>query len=122
MPVNNKFAVESLPFSDVPNQTKLFIEYQKNPLSLSEYYPNAVHSHTEITEYIPKVLENYKADRDAVCDALEEMNRKFGAGEKTLENISFIWKIKKLQIIIHIVRNSYFFIYILSFNDFSFNE
>lgn len=90
MPVDNRFAVESLPFSGIPNQSKLFIEYQKNPRSLSEYYPNAVNSHTEITEYIPKVLENYKADRSAVCDALEEMNRKFGADKKTLENINLL--------------------------------
>ena len=90
LPVNNSFQVESLPFADVPNQTKLFIEYQQNPRLLSEYYPNAANSHTQISEYIPQVLENYKADRKAVCDALEEMNKNFGAGEKTLENINLL--------------------------------
>ncbi|CAN5746966.1 bacillithiol biosynthesis cysteine-adding enzyme BshC [soil metagenome] len=87
---NNSFLVESLPFSDIPNQSKLFLEYQQNPLALSEYYPNAVGSHTEISNYIPKVLENYRADREAVCDALEEMNKKFDAGEKTLDNINLL--------------------------------
>ena len=90
LPVNNSFSVESLTFADVPQQSKLFIEYQQNPLALSEYYPNAVNSHTQISEFIPKVLENYKADREAVCDALEEMNKNFGAGEKTLENINLL--------------------------------
>ncbi len=90
LPVNNSLQVESLPFSDIPGQTKLFTEYQQNPLSLKNYYPNIVASHTEISNYIPKVLENYKVDRDAVCDALEEMNKKFGAGEKTLENINLL--------------------------------
>ena len=90
MPVNNSFPIESLAFAEVPNQSKLFIEYQQNPRLLAEYYPNAVNSHTQISEYIPKVLENYKADRGAVCDALEEMNKNFSAGEKTLENINLL--------------------------------
>ena len=90
LPVNNSFSTESLSFADVPNQSKLFIEYQQNPRSLAEYYPNAVNSHTQISEYIPKVLENYKADRGAVCDALEEMNKNFCASEKTLENINLL--------------------------------
>lgn len=89
-PVENSFKVESLSFTDIPNQSKLFIEYQNNPLSLAEYYPNAVSSHAEISEFIPKVLENYRADRNAVCNALEHINRKFGAGEKTLENINLL--------------------------------
>lgn len=90
LPQSNSFEVESLPFSEIPNQSKLFIEYQKNPLRLSEYYPNAVGSHAEISNHISTVLENYKADRSAVCAALEEMNVKFGAGEKTLENINLL--------------------------------
>jgi bacillithiol synthase len=90
LPKNNSFLIESLPFSGIPNQSKLFLEYQQNPLALSEYYPNAVGLHTEISNYIPTVLENYKADRGAVCDALEEMNKNFGANEKTLENINLL--------------------------------
>ncbi len=86
----SSFLIESLPFSEIPGQSKLFIQYQKNSRLLSDYYPNAVASHTEISNYIPKVLENYKADRQAVCDALEEMNKKFGAGSKTLENINLL--------------------------------
>ena len=48
LPVNNSLQIESLPFSEIPGQTKLFIEYQQNPLSLKNYYPNIVASHTEI--------------------------------------------------------------------------
>ena len=86
----NSFAVESLPFSDIPGQSKLFVEYQQNPLSLKEYYPEVVGSHTQISQRIPDVLANYKADRNLLCDALEEMNKKFDAGEKTLENIRLL--------------------------------
>ncbi len=81
---------ESLPFSEVPNQSKLFIDYQNNPLALKEYYPLAVESHTQISQRIPEVLANYKADRNLLCDVLEEMNRSCRASEKTLENIKLL--------------------------------
>lgn len=87
---DNLFAAESLSFSDVPNQSKLFIEYQQNPLLLNKYYPETVESHTQISRRIPEVLANYKADRNLLCDALEEMNKKFDAGAKTLENIKLL--------------------------------
>lgn len=81
---------ESLPFSEVPQQSKLFIEYQNNPLALKKYYPAAVASHTQIAERIPEVLENYKVDRDALCDILEKANRANGASAKTLENLELL--------------------------------
>ncbi|MBA3600055.1 MAG: bacillithiol biosynthesis cysteine-adding enzyme BshC [Acidobacteria bacterium] len=81
---------ESLPFSEVPNQSKLFIDYQNNPLALKEYYPLAVESHTQISQRIPEVLASYKADRNLLCDVLEEMNRSCRASEKTLENIKLL--------------------------------
>lgn len=81
---------ESLPFERVPGQSKLFTQYQSDPDALRRFYPNAVVSHTQITDRIPEVLANYKADRNVLCDALEETNRKFGATEKTLENIRLL--------------------------------
>jgi bacillithiol synthase len=84
------FPIETLPFSEIPGQSKIFVEYQRNPRGLQKYYPLAVSSHTEISQHIPKVLENYKTDRNALCDALEEMNRACGAGEKTLSNIELL--------------------------------
>ncbi len=84
------FRIESLPFSSIPHQLKLFLEYQKNPLALTKFYPFAPESHTEISQNIGKVLANYKTDRNLLCDDLEETNKNFGAGEKTLENISLL--------------------------------
>ncbi len=81
---------ESLPFSEVPNQSKLFIDYQTNPIALKKYYPLAVESHAQISQRIPEVLANYKADRQMLCDVLEEMNRSCRASEKTLENIKLL--------------------------------
>ena len=87
---NVTIRAESLPFSEIPGQSKLFVEYQNDPESLRRFYPNAVRSHTQIADRIPEVLSNYKSDRNALCDALEETNRKFGASEKTLENIKLL--------------------------------
>ena len=81
---------ESLPFAAVPHQSKLFIDYQENPLQLKKYYPLAVESHTQISQRIPEVLANYHADRDLLCDVLEESNKLAGAGEKTLANIRLL--------------------------------
>lgn len=81
---------ENLPFSDVPHQSKLFIEYQANPLALKKYYPSTVASHTQISQRIPEVLSNYKVDRDALCDILEESNRANGAGAETLNNLQLL--------------------------------
>ncbi len=92
MNVNQKLRVETLPFEAIPGQSKLFVQYQKDPLSLKKYYPSVVHSHTEIANRIPEVLENYKADRSLLCDALLETNQKFGASEKTFANIDLLRK------------------------------
>jgi len=81
---------ESLPFSEVPNQSKLFIDYQNKPLELQKYYPLAVESHTQISQRIPEILANYKADRQMLCDVLEEANISNGASDKTLENIQLL--------------------------------
>ena len=87
---NVTIRTESLPFSDIPGQSKLFAQYQSDPLSLRRYYPNAVESHTQIADRIPDVLANYKADRTILCDALAETNRKFGATPETLANIELL--------------------------------
>lgn len=91
-PMGNNITLraESLSFAEIPGQSKLFVQYQSDPGSLRKYYPNVVESHTQIADRIPEVLANYKADRQFLCDALEETNKKFGATEKTLENIKLL--------------------------------
>jgi bacillithiol synthase len=83
-------SVESVPFSEIPGQSGLFTRYQSDPLSLRSYYPNVITGYTDTAARIPEVLERHTADRDVLCDALEEMNRKFGATEKTLANIELL--------------------------------
>jgi bacillithiol synthase len=79
--------VETIPFDQIPQQTRLFLDYLRDPIALRRFYPEAVRSHYEVSERRDRVLANHKTDRATVCDALEQMNRSWGAGEKTLANI-----------------------------------
>jgi bacillithiol biosynthesis cysteine-adding enzyme BshC len=80
--------VETLPFERIPHQTRLFLDYLRDPLSLRRFYPSAVRFHHELAERAPEVLAAHKVDRRQLCDALEAMNRNWGAGRETLDNIA----------------------------------
>lgn len=80
--------VETLPFERIPNQTRLFLDYLQDPIALRRFYPSAVRFHHELAERAPEVLAAHKPDRRELCDALEGMNKTWGAGDETLANIS----------------------------------
>ena len=40
--------VESVPFDQVPSQSRLFLDYLKDPTALREFYPTAVKFHHEL--------------------------------------------------------------------------
>lgn len=79
--------VETLPFDQVPQQTRLFLDYLRDPTALSRFYPEAVRFHYDLSARAERVLGAYQTDRAALCDALERMNRGWGAGDQTLANI-----------------------------------
>jgi bacillithiol synthase len=79
--------VETIPFDQIPQQTRLFLDYLRDPSALRRFYPEAVRAHYEVSERRERVLANHKTSRPTVCDALERMNRGWGASEKTLANI-----------------------------------
>ncbi|HYY58342.1 MAG TPA: bacillithiol biosynthesis cysteine-adding enzyme BshC [Pyrinomonadaceae bacterium] len=80
--------VASLSFERIPNQSRLFLDYLRDPVALRRFYPSAVRFHHELAERVPEVLSAHKTDRAALCDALEEMNRAWGAPSETLANIA----------------------------------
>jgi bacillithiol biosynthesis cysteine-adding enzyme BshC len=79
--------VERLPFERVPHQSRLFLEYLKDPTALRRFYPEAVRFHYELDARARRVLDNHATDRAALCDALEAANASWGAGAETLDNI-----------------------------------
>ena len=82
--------VESVPFDQVPNQSRLFLDYLKDPTALREFYPTAVKFHHELPARVPEVLAAYKNNRPALCDALHDMNASWGAAAETLNNIDLL--------------------------------
>jgi bacillithiol biosynthesis cysteine-adding enzyme BshC len=80
--------VETIPFEAIPHQSRLFLDYLKDPRALSRFYPSAVRFHHELPERVPEVLGAYSTDRATLCDALEDMNRGWGATDETLANIT----------------------------------
>ena len=89
-PEESGLRVETIPFDRIPHQSRLFLDYLKDPVALRRYYPSAVHFHHELQDRVPEVLAAYRVDRNAVCDALAAMNSRWGAGEPTLKNIELL--------------------------------
>jgi bacillithiol biosynthesis cysteine-adding enzyme BshC len=80
--------LETLPFARIPQQSRLFLDYLADPTALRRYYPNAVRFHHELAARATEVLAAHKTDRSVLCDALEEMNTRWGAGAETRRNIA----------------------------------
>lgn len=89
-PEESGLRVETLTFDRVPHQSRLFLEYLKDPVALRRFYPSAVRFHHELPQRAPEVLAAYRVDRSAVCDTLAAMNKHWRAGEATLGNIEML--------------------------------
>jgi bacillithiol biosynthesis cysteine-adding enzyme BshC len=76
-----------LPFARIPQQTKLFLDYLRDPVALRRFYPCAVRFHHELAGRAPEVLAAHQTDRAALCDALHALNVDWGAGAQTLQHI-----------------------------------
>jgi bacillithiol synthase len=82
--------VETLPFDQIPQQSKLFLDYLRDPLALRHFYPEAVRSHVDLPARKDRVLSSYATDRQQLCAALERMNRGWEASEAALGNIRLL--------------------------------
>ena len=79
--------VETVPFDQIPQQSRLFLDYLRDPVALRRFYPEAVKHHYDLPNRRERVLTNYKTDRDTLCGALERMNQAWGASEETVRHI-----------------------------------
>ena len=85
---SNGLRSDRLPFSEIPGQSKLFLDFLNDPGSLRKYCPSAVAGHEDLVDRVPDVLANHTTDRDVLCDILSDQNAKYAAGEKVSENIA----------------------------------
>lgn len=90
---------ECLPFSKIPGQSKLFLDFLNDPVSLRGYYPSAVRKHDDLIGYVPDVLANYTTDRSVLCELLEEQNVRYGGGSEVLENISRLREVDGIAVV-----------------------
>lgn len=86
-PEESGLRVETIAFDRIPHQTRLFLDYLRDPIALREFYPSAVRFHHELPARAAEVLAAHQTDRNLLCDALQDMNAAWGAGEETLKNI-----------------------------------
>jgi bacillithiol biosynthesis cysteine-adding enzyme BshC len=82
--------VKTLPFDRIPHQSRLFLDYLRDPIALRRFYPTAVRFHHELAARAPEVLAAYEVDRGSLCEALEAMNSAWGAGRETRANIALL--------------------------------
>jgi bacillithiol synthase len=85
-----KTPVESLSFSELHKQSRLFLEYLRDPNEVKKYYPNLTASPLNVGDFAAEVLANYKTDRGQLCDALVQINQQIGASSKTFDNIELL--------------------------------
>ena len=79
-----------LSFERIPQQTRLFLDYLRDPIALRRFYPEAVRYHYDLPARAERVLASQQTNRSELCDALERMNRAWGASEKTVANIRLL--------------------------------
>jgi bacillithiol biosynthesis cysteine-adding enzyme BshC len=79
---------DRVPFSSIPGQSRLFLDYLRDRGSLREYYPSSVARHDELINRVPDVLDNYSTDRTVLCQVLSEQNSKDIGCRQVFENIA----------------------------------
>lgn len=89
-PEESGLRVETVPFDRIPHQSRLFLDYLKDPVALRKFYPSAVRFHHELQQRAPEVLAAHRVDRNKLAAALAAMNQRWGAPAETLDNINLL--------------------------------
>ncbi|MET0751788.1 MAG: bacillithiol biosynthesis BshC, partial [Pyrinomonadaceae bacterium] len=83
----NSLKLETVSFEKIPNQSRLFLDFQADLPAIAKFYPE---KQTTPESFAEKVIENYKIERGELCDILRDINQSFGAKAKTFENIELL--------------------------------
>lgn len=78
--------IESVPFAKIPDQSKLFLDFQADDPKLRSFYPNVPDDRITFDSAVRSALQNYPQYRQTVADILYRSNSGI-AGEATLEAI-----------------------------------
>lgn len=78
------FDLSKIPFKEIPNQSKLFLDFQSCERELNKLYPQ---KNKDIEQHIDEALARYSIHRNSLCDILYQENVSYNVGEKTLKNI-----------------------------------
>jgi bacillithiol synthase len=90
------FSQEKLSFEKIPQQSQLFRDFLADSEKLQKFFHE---KRTSLKNYAQKVLENYKIDRELLCDVLAQTNKALGAGNKTFENLELLRKNNCLAVV-----------------------
>ena len=77
---------ECLPFARIPHTSKLFNDYLHDFQQVASFYPRPPHPAEWLQDEASRVSYDPQR-RAALADVLEAQNRRFGAGQKTLESL-----------------------------------
>jgi bacillithiol biosynthesis cysteine-adding enzyme BshC len=78
------FASQTIPFTEIPNTTQLYLDYIYNFDRVREFYvPRDVSALAEAA----RLIAAQKYERDLLVEVLLEQNRRFGASDETMTNI-----------------------------------
>ncbi len=80
----------SVPFSAIPGQSKLFLDHLSGAEQVRAFYPHLSSRVEEVGLFAEEVLQNYRTDRGAVCDALRAFNQKINAPRETFDSIEIL--------------------------------
>ena len=81
---NKTLRLKRFAFDQIPSQSRLFLDFQINADSIQKFYPGR---NTDFKSLSNEVLENYRVDRNELCDVLHAEHLGLNAKERTLENI-----------------------------------
>ncbi|QYO67631.1 bacillithiol biosynthesis cysteine-adding enzyme BshC [Leptolyngbya sp. 7M] len=78
---------QQIPFSKIPGQSRIFLDYLSSGGNTSEFFPTDVASLDRISSFAREVLDRFPAHRAELCDILVDQNRRFGSSQAALSNI-----------------------------------